>query len=1002
MVVVQKFLITIGLCFFLKGLQAQASGSEISSQYRVVHWGVENGLSQGINQKIIKDNNGFLWATSYEGINRFDGRTFRNYFSSSKKRNAIKGIEVAGVVQDFSGKIWFGSGYGLNCYNPVTDSVSYFFTELTGQKESRYIIPIAPWKDEIICFTINNELIAYNAITFKSRVVTKNIQWSDNYSNAANGSIDTTKGNLYLPAAKGLIKVNLTTGLQQEYLASHKCNAILFDKEINTFIVGTDEGLLLWNGADKSAVKFSGAVPAEKITCIGKAKDGAWWVGTEEYGLYAVSSKRDIIHLFKSDHLKGSINGNKINSVYCDDNGAVWIGVGTNGIDQLIPYDRFRHHFHTPRLKNGLSGNIVRSFAEDSKRNIWIATEDGINIFNPEKQAFSKFHSPQFQITFPRYLYNDPTGDLWIAAEKGLYRTNTANDKTIQIKFTDGNGRQLTQPYTEQIIPFVNNTLLIGTKQYGLFSISKNDSTAHQLPYPGNKHVFFISFSNNFLFISQWNDKLALFRIEKGEWHPVQTGISDFTITHVLFDSVQKKYFIGTIQGLVEADEALNILYHYTINEGLPNNYIYAMVADEKNNIWISTNKGLSVFNTSTKTFKNYTPADGLQEYEYNAKAAYRTKNGSVYFGGINGFDVISPLAYDADKHTAKLYIKNLLINNIEYSGTREINYTNEIHLSYQQNNITIQTGIIDFMPKGNNRVKYMLRGIDRDWRIADRDFMINYSGLLPGEYEFIATTTDNSPARSVTQRLRIIINGPWWASGWLRSIFVVLIAGIVFLLFHSYYRRKLRAKQLQLEKEQAVEKERTRIAMDMHDDLGSGLSRIRFLSEKLKLKHHQEKQDADIDKIESYSKDMLNKMGEIVWALNEKNDTLGDLMAYTREYAAGYLAQHGVRCRISIPDVLPQNFVRGEFRRNVFLAVKEALHNIIKHAGASEVHLRMIVGRTFRVEIADDGKGFNSEHQQEKGNGLANMRKRIEVLNGHFSIKSESGTVIDMEIPLI
>lgn len=234
-------------------------------------------------------------------------------------------------------------------------------------------------------------------------------------------------------------------------------------------------------------------------------------------------------------------------------------------------------------------------------------------------------------------------------------------------------------------------------------------------------------------------------------------------------------------------------------------------------------------FNTSTKAFTNYTPADGLQEYEYNAKAGYRAVNGTVYFGGINGFDVISPVVKGAGENTSKFYIKNLLINNVEYSGPKEINYTNEIHLSYRENNITIQTGIIDFMPKGNNRVKYMLRGIDKEWRIADRDFVINYSGLLPGEYEFVATTTDDTQSTSAVQHLKIIIDAPWWATNWFRILSAIVLGGIVVLLVQSYYRRKLRAKQLQLEKEQVVEKERTRIAMDMHDDLGSGLSRIRF-----------------------------------------------------------------------------------------------------------------------------------------------------------------------------
>jgi signal transduction histidine kinase len=203
-------------------------------------------------------------------------------------------------------------------------------------------------------------------------------------------------------------------------------------------------------------------------------------------------------------------------------------------------------------------------------------------------------------------------------------------------------------------------------------------------------------------------------------------------------------------------------------------------------------------------------------------------------------------------------------------------------------------------------------------------------------------------------------------------------------------------------ERKQAIEKERTRIATDMHDDLGAGLSRIKFLSETIGIKKlKQEPIEDDISSIRQYSHDMIDKMGEIVWALNEKNDSLSDLLAYTRSYAVEYLSEHGIRCTVEAPDEFPSAFVSGEFRRNIYLAVKEALHNIVKHAEATTVFLRFTILKGLHISIRDDGRGFNTENIKPYSNGLANMKKRMKELNGHFEMESSNGTIIKLSAPL-
>jgi len=187
-----------------------------------------------------------------------------------------------------------------------------------------------------------------------------------------------------------------------------------------------------------------------------------------------------------------------------------------------------------------------------------------------------------------------------------------------------------------------------------------------------------------------------------------------------------------------------------------------------------------------------------------------------------------------------------------------------------------------------------------------------------------------------------------------------------------------------------------------MHDDLGAGLSKIKFLSETISLKKQQQEPiEEDINKIRTYSHEMIDKMGEIVWALNEKNDTLSDLLSYIRAYAVEYLSQSNIICRVEFPESFPAVFVSGEFRRNVFLTVKEALHNIVKHACATKVIFSISIGQELSIRLQDNGIGFDINNIRSFSNGLANMRSRVGEIGGHFEIIQKEGTLVNMTIPL-
>ncbi len=242
----------------------------------------------------------------------------------------------------------------------------------------------------------------------------------------------------------------------------------------------------------------------------------------------------------------------------------------------------------------------------------------------------------------------------------------------------------------------------------------------------------------------------------------------------------------------------------------------------------------------------------------------------------------------------------------------------------------------------------------------------------------------------------------------WTSVVGLVAFLFIALLLLRNFRQKqilnqqslKILKEEEELKRKMAVEKERSRIAKDMHDDLGAGLSTIRFLSEKVKRNSFSDVTKNDADKLVFNSNDLVQKMNEIIWAMNEKNDTLEDLLFYTRSYAVEYCEENNLQCETDLPGTVPDNFISGEVRRNVFLTIKECLHNIIKHADAKHVAIHFSINKNLVITVKDDGKGM-AKNLEPAGNGLRNMQKRIESVSGIFEVQNNNGVIVKISVPL-
>ena len=483
-------------------------------------------------------------------------------------------------------------------------------------------------------------------------------------------------------------------------------------------------------------------------------------------------------------------------------------------------------------------------------------------------------------------------------------------------------------------------------------------------------------------------------------------SVSEFGMASPRCMTVNKNeiLWIGTrnhgLMGFEFKNNHLRKLFHFQTQNGLTDNFVTALACDSHDNVIIGTQTGIDrLVKTKDGNYRleNITKSNNIfANIQYvwtdiNTTAFAMTNMGNVF--------QVEPVISAEVAVEPQLLIEDMKVNGKSISLTPA-----PLHLKYDQRNISFSVAAPTFIDEGQVQYSYLLSGGgNEEWSDTSSIADINLLNLSPGDYtlkvkSFFPSTSYSS--KEIEFSFQIL--PPWWQTLLFRLIVASFVMGLLIIASRIYYRIKLRRQKIVLEKQQAIEKERTRIATDMHDDLGAGLSRIKFLSETIGIKKlRQQPIEDDISSIRHYSHDMIDKMGEIVWALNEKNDSLSDLLAYTRAYAVEYLSQNGIRCVVETPDDFPLSFVSGEFRRNIYLTVKEALHNIVKHSQAETVFIRFNILHGLTITIQDDGLGFDKENIRPYSNGLTNMQKRMKDLGGSFEIQSNGGTTIKLSASL-
>ena len=955
--------------------------------------GVNEGLSQSSVYSVYQDRKGFMWFGTADGLNRFDGKNLKVY-SVKDKSVAYSNFIRGNLSEDKQGRIWFSNETGIFCYDPVSEQISrkvgfegYRWTEglLIDAKENFYIVDpmVGIYAYQISTGRFSLTKFRFHQPNFLSVFITSN-----------------RKNTIWLKDDKknGVYAFNTETAAINYLETSVPIFSIFYSGTGQLCRITAGGKLTISDTLMHPTATFVFPLGARKLGDVQDIRSDAYhrlWLTTLNNGLFCYNELTSkLINYLHHTYLEKSLPINILSVLYIDRANNLWVstdGAGVCRVDLKPPkFNLFPlNEGDYPQMKD----YFVKCFYEDGQRRIWFGTQNsGLNRFDPASGELQNYKLDSGRNDIVSSILRDRQGQLWIASNDALLLCDSLllTRKTIKIAGAPPINKQSAFIYS--MIQRRNGDLLAAT-QAGLVMIKRTGRSYTggfcmlKQPYTYALVTDVAEMPDSSIWVASPIRGLMHYRIKNERFALLDTKLSSIDLRSIHQDELDPMVlWVGTGVGVAMLDTRTGRQVIYDQNNGLTGGCVYGVLEDNNHNLWMSTNKGLYCFNRKTKIFQNYTVNDGLQSNEFNTQAFCKSRSGTLYFGGIKGFNWFRPGEMSAARSVAPgLAITSINIENRPYVKDALFIRQSRIVLPCDQNDLSFRFAALDFTRPQANRVRYILEHWDKNWNNAEDE--VHYANLPPGEYLLKVKAANSDDVWSAEQQLAIVITAPFWQTGWFYTLAGALALAAIIYITWLLSRQKIRKKLRELEKQQAINNERDRISRDMHDEIGSGLTHIALLSELIETQHKEAGAvKHDVGSIAIAARKLVENMGEIIWALNPQNDSAGNLLAYTREQMQNYYGSFDFKLAIDFPELLPEIKLSNEQRRNLFLVTKEGLNNVLKHARATEVMLKAdLTNDILHFEITDNGIGLNGRAGKTGGNGCKNMQKRMEVIGGQI-----------------
>ncbi|QTN32926.1 ATP-binding protein [Akkermansiaceae bacterium] len=959
-------------------------------------WQTEDGLPDNSVNGIAQTPDGFLWVATNGGILRFDG----NEFSPLPLRNIPNpsSSEVHAMFLDRAGQLWIGMEKG-SLIRIGKDSF-HAFTQEEGLP-NKAVTSMADDAEGSLWVAHTSGIFQVSSDQIK-------------LFGEGNGIPHGSNPNLACDAGG---QVWFACGGKLGRLSDKGFELVRDFGEASLRIAAArDQGLWLAAGLelmrldDGDKIRTVASLPkATDVTVLFEDSDGATWIGSDGLGLFR----------FKDGLLE--IVPTSIGWVDCltqDRDGNIWAGTNGGGLNLITA-----RTVELLEKDKGLPFASVRSVAFDNSGRIWVVSPAG-GLAYKESGQWQFFESGDDANGY-NCVAADPKGRIWIGTRTGGLK-QLDDGKLTHFGKRDG----LAGIFVRSILPAKNGDVWIATDSPNQLNRFR-DGKITKLSHPGTI--------------------MAIRAMAEGADGTVWVGTADGRLLRVEGDRLVNEDAVEATPSIrtlhTTADGSLwigfsgdglgclkdGIYRRYTTKDGLFDDYISQIEDDGSGTLWIAANRGL--FTVSFDALPESPDADSLEPrsrafgrneglpgfratHNYGP-ASCRGPDGGLYFTTNIGLLVVHPERL----HEAALP-PPLVMEQVTIDGEVRAIYRSRsmlppdpggklsdlsrphprIEVPPGHDRVTISYAALGLGSPENVEVRYRLKPLDTDWQKPDSRNFTSFTRLAAGRYEFqlIACNSEgiwNHGART----LEIVVHPFFWETLWFRIgggvLTVIASAGLVFLTLRRRHRDQLQ----RMAARSALEEERSRIARDIHDDLGASLTRISLLSQP----SGGEERDPVLDQIQTTTRHLMRSMDEVVWAISPEHDTFDDLASYVSAYAQDLLSIAGIRCRLDMPMDLPEYSLSSQLRHNLFLAFKEALNNAVKYSNASEVRISIsIADGVFCLKVADNGGGIDANSpaepaRQNAGSGLQNMTGRMNEIGGSCTVSSSAnGTLVEFSIP--
>jgi signal transduction histidine kinase/ligand-binding sensor domain-containing protein len=985
---------------------------------RFENLGVNNGLPHSSVYSILQDKKGFMWFGTADGLCRYDGNNLVTFHYKSKPgEDAVKNFVRGKMLEDKTGNIWYCNESGLYKWDVLKEVVLRVKTfDLKKFRNSEFQCVYIDKASHIWIFNITYGILQFNPIDGSLKQYPLPLKAGHN-GFALNFFDSDPYGNIWFRSGNDKDPYIVFNKKSQNYFVqSDEDPPHAFFFERNLKILAYDDKLIYrYTEYYRSDTIFK-LVNGKKTSfyVINGLRDnyGRLWMTARGKGLFYYDEKNKHFHEFHHDNSKSkSLPFDLTTCLFIDRNDNLWIGTDGGGVARL---DLKQPKFSIFPLAESdyplLNDYFTKCFFEDEKGRIWFGSQsNGLSIYDPDTYVLINFrHEPGNNKSIPGNIVGsilkDRDGNIWVGSSGGisLFNEKKKSFETIPIENLP-KLFPLVYHFVNKLKQLDNGDILAATS-LGIIKIKKGKNGSYKGYYYLN-NPWFNSLATD---IEEMPDKtlyatlrtLGLFEFEQSgdEIKYVKKFLQDFDLMSVRKDEIMPGIlWIGSNKGLIRFNTVTHAYRLWNEKNGLANNHVYGSLEDSDGNLWLSTNKGLSFFDRKLNRFENYSFHDGLQSNEFNSQAFHKSETGTFYFGGVKGFNWFNPAYSGREQIKPTAAITGIEINEFPFQKDSVILVNRTLSVPYDRNDFNFEFAALDYTRPEANKFRYMLQGWDAGW-ISTGVGSARYANLPPGNYTLRLQVSNTNGIWSNEEMLHIRIQTPFWQRRWFIAIIVLLsLASIIFATDRLAYMKTQRKLRL-LEKKIAVDAERNRISADMHDEIGSGITHIALLSELIQTQQKEGKElRKDIATIATSARSLVQSMSGIIWALNPQNDTLENLLAYTREQSQKYFEPFDVRFDICFPEFVPDIRLSNEQRRNLYLVIREALNNAMKHSGATAIALKLEFDETaLCFSVSDNGTGIGVKQGKPDSNGLRNMRNRMENIGGTIGwLQPEKGTTV-------